>query len=248
MSWYEERFSPAPNRIATACSQCGKGMWLPPSKVEMYQTCGPACRKVRGERVRAARSRSCETCGAVFSPRQVQIDRGQGRFCSQVCNTAGRIAMTTPESLRKGQETRKRREASGELVRPKGEANKQWRGGPKASRERQIADGRSAAYRRAYRAKNPHKVREFAIRRKNAKGHGTKLPPGTVQRIGDLQKWKCAICRVSIRKSYHMDHIMPFKRGGTHEPRNIQLLCPTCNVRKNSKDPVTYMQELGRLI
>ena len=33
-----------------------------------------------------ARSRNCECCGTVFTPRQVQINAGHGKFCSQRCN------------------------------------------------------------------------------------------------------------------------------------------------------------------
>jgi 5-methylcytosine-specific restriction endonuclease McrA len=30
----------------------------------------------------------------------------------------------------------------------------------------------------------------------------------------------------------HLDHILPEFMGGTAEPENLQLLCPTCNRRK----------------
>jgi len=63
-----------------------------------------------------------------------------------------------------------------------------------------------------------------------------------------MQRWKCAVCAVGIKDNYHLDHITPLARGGKHEPRNLQLLCPTCNVRKSAKDPIAYMRELGRLL
>ncbi|MGL5935922.1 MAG: HNH endonuclease, partial [Cetobacterium sp.] len=37
-------------------------------------------------------------------------------------------------------------------------------------------------------------------------------------------------------------------RGGAHCDSNVQLLCPTCNLRKAAKDPVVFMQEMGRLL
>lgn len=36
--------------------------------------------------------RPCATCGDGFRPRRVQLKAGQGRFCSQRCNTAIRDA------------------------------------------------------------------------------------------------------------------------------------------------------------
>ena len=38
-----------------------------------------------------SRSRPCEYCGKIFTPRQVQINAGHGKFCSQRCNGNSRI-------------------------------------------------------------------------------------------------------------------------------------------------------------
>lgn len=73
----------------------------------------------------------------------------------------------------------------------------------------------------------------------------------TVHELHDLrkkQKDKCIYCNISIKKSYHADHIMPLARGGSNWISNIQLLCPTCNLRKNDKDPIVFAQENGRLL
>lgn len=73
----------------------------------------------------------------------------------------------------------------------------------------------------------------------------------TVQQIADLlvvQRGRCAICRRDIRKTFHADHVVPIKTGGSNYISNIQLLCPPCNQSKGAKDPIVFMQSLGRLI
>lgn len=41
---------------------------------------------------------------------------------------------------------------------------------------------------------------------------------------------------------------MPLARGGGNGIGNIQLLCPPCNLRKGSKDPIKWAQKNGRLL
>jgi 5-methylcytosine-specific restriction endonuclease McrA len=73
----------------------------------------------------------------------------------------------------------------------------------------------------------------------------------TGQEVLDLlksQKSLCVYCRISLKKKYHKDHIVALAKGGTNDIKNIQLLCPTCNMRKNAKDPVRFAQEMGMLL
>lgn len=248
LKWHEARFEPriGKNIAQTACLECGRPMWLPRSKVEMYRRCSPTCNRAWHSKEAAKRDRLCETCGAVFRPRQVQIDQGRGLFCSQKCNTAARDAITSPEVQARGKATLREMHKRGEVKIYRGEDNPRWKGGPEASRRRQIESGKAAAQTRRYREKNPHRIHEWHKRRRGRKIGS--LPYGTIPRIGAMQKWKCAICRVSVKGGYHVDHIMPLARGGLHEPRNLQLLCGPCNMRKNAKDPIQYMQEIGRLL
>lgn len=200
----------------------------------------------RGRNIREARLRPCATCGTMFIPRPVQLAKGGGRYCSQKCNKALHEAGQRPEVWAARIETIREKRARGEWTVLSGEANPRWMGGKEAATRRLIESGRRAEQVKRYRAKNPDKVREFTRRRKERKLG--RLPRGTISRIRALQRNRCAICRVSLRNGDHVDHIIPLARGGTHTSGNIQLLCPTCNVRKSDRDPIQHMQSLGRLL
>lgn len=246
LGWHEARFIEDGRKTRVLCTECNTPMWLPASKVGVYLRCSPECSTAFFKRNTEQRQRPCETCGAVFVPRPRQLNMGHGRYCSQKCNTAAHDAVHTDEVNRLRTETMRRLRESGALVLPHGQDHPNWKGGQDAFRKRQLESGKSAAKNRAYRKKNPHKCREFNKNRKNRKTG--RLPRGTISSIGEMQKWKCAICRKGIRKQFHVDHINPLAKGGAHAPNNIQLLCPTCNVRKSSKDPIDYMKSLGRLL
>ncbi|MFZ1365737.1 MAG: HNH endonuclease signature motif containing protein, partial [Brachymonas denitrificans] len=73
----------------------------------------------------------------------------------------------------------------------------------------------------------------------------------TAEDVADLfrlQRGKCACCRTSIKRCYHVDHIEPLARGGSNDRTNLQLLCPTCNTRKSAKHPIEFMQSRGLLL
>ena len=69
-----------------------------------------------------------------------------------------------------------------------------------------------------------------------------------VREIYEKQCGKCASCLSSISKRHHVDHIFPLSKGGGNGKQNIQLLCPSCNLRKSNKDPVDWARQNGRLI
>lgn len=104
-------------------------------------------------------------------------------------------------------------------------------------------------YRKKYAKENPEIIRLYARKRRALKGNSE--GEHTVQDINNLavlQKNKCALCNVSVKDSYHVDHIVALSKGGSNDKYNLQLLCQTCNQRKHAKDPIEFNQSLGLLI
>lgn len=115
-----------------------------------------------------------------------------------------------------------------------------------------------------YRAANKEKVRD-AVARWNAKhpnarrivrqnrragimDSSAKLSPGLADKLMVLQRGRCACCGRRLGRNFHLDHIMPIALGGRNEDSNIQLLRATCNLKKNKRHPVEYMQGRGFLL
>ena len=78
------------------------------------------------------------------------------------------------------------------------------------------------------------------------------VPPTPI--LAELQGWKCAFCGADLKRTgFALDHFRPlqprcnYTPPGLHCITNVQVLCLKCNWRKNSKDPVEWAQEWGRL-
>lgn len=100
----------------------------------------------------------------------------------------------------------------------------------------------------AYRAGHLQERRLYKhTRRARLKSIGGVHTVNEIQNLLELQKWKCAVCSVSVITKYHIDHILPIKLGGSNDIYNIQILCPTCNLQKSAKHPVDFMQSRGYL-
>jgi 5-methylcytosine-specific restriction endonuclease McrA len=248
--WFENRFTERKSAIKCDCEVCGTSMWFPPSKAGKYATCGGACADKRIELKRKDRERNCLTCGKLFTARLMQIKNGGGKYCCNKCALPVLEKGRTQESHAKALETRRKGYAEGRLVAPRGEKSHRWKGGKDATKKRQVAKDPlniiRREKRRQYMAKNKARAKEWLLRRKSRKIG--RLPKGTVQSIGDAQKWKCVVCRCDIKSEFSVDHITALAKGGKHESSNIQLLCRSCNSRKSAKDPIKFMQQMGFLL
>lgn len=107
--------------------------------------------------------------------------------------------------------------------------------------------------RRKYCAENKEAVaalkRNGRARKRGAAGSHT---AAEVQNIFDSQRGLCANCEKKLfnsgKKKYHVDHIMPISKGGSDSKDNLQCLCPSCNLRKHSKDPLDWAKQNGKLL
>lgn len=100
-----------------------------------------------------------------------------------------------------------------------------------------------------YRSKNKQAIlalnRNRRSRLKGALGSHTRDDVTTILKN---QNFRCAECRTNIRYKFHVDHIMPLALGGGNDRKNLQCLCPTCNITKNAKHPIDWAREKGRLL
>lgn len=236
-----------PARLEKQCTQCGAIFLIPPCRDWREHECSSACKAAKRIAERESRRKNCEICRASFVPRPNQLRNGGGRFCSVPCARKGFIATDAwIAGRKKGGETYKKSLSEGRFKRATGAAHPQWQGGPKEALKRRIASGKARESLARYRKNNPEKVREWDERREG-RAIG-RLPRGTISRLLELQKERCAICKTSLKDGYHKDHITPLALGGKHERLNIQLLCPPCNLRKSSRNPISFAQLEGRLL
>jgi len=83
---------------------------------------------------------------------------------------------------------------------------------------------------RDYRKNNPEKKKVWEHNRRAVGGFSN---ADVIDKFNS-QDWLCVCCGLSLLYGYHIDHIIPVSRGGSNWPDNIQLLCSTCNLKKNA--------------
>jgi 5-methylcytosine-specific restriction endonuclease McrA len=104
------------------------------------------------------------------------------------------------------------------------------------------------SYRRWAKA-NPIKVAVKARNRRAViKMCGGTHTPSDIELLLNKQGKKCVGCNADLRLGYHVDHIMPLALGGSNDRKNLQILCPKCNLKKQAKHPIDWARENGRLV
>ena len=120
----------------------------------------------------------------------------------------------------------RRREKNRKQIR---EYNRRWR-----DENREVVRG----YARTFRERNLG--RERLRKRVLEQNRQNKIIGGYVaeQAISQMyvdQKGLCAYCEIVLGSKWHLEHMTPLSRGGTHRWDNIALTCAPCNRKKGTK-------------
>jgi len=231
------------------CKHCHKDFNVPPSKVWRSNFCSDPCRQKAKEIVdvvkKTERTRFCLHCNKKFVPRLYQLKNNIGKYCSIICRNKAILPNLLSENAKqKARATYKKNLELGLIKHPTGENHPRWLGGEQVHRQKRIKSGKSKETLRLYRKNNPDKVREWADKRLNKKIN--KLPRGTIKNLISKQNGLCVYCSTNVISKYHVDHIVPLAKDGKHEPSNLQILCPSCNVKKWTKSDAEFRDTINK--
>lgn len=102
---------------------------------------------------------------------------------------------------------------------------------------------------RAWRTLNPGAyLAQRQTRRARKMGAAGVISKFLREKLKKLQRGRCTCCGLPLGMDFHMDHIIPLALGGSNMDSNIQLLRKKCNLQKNAKDPIVFMQSRGFLL
>lgn len=117
------------------------------------------------------------------------------------------------------------------------EQNKKWRAAHLEQHREQC---------REWAKSNPEAMRAIVSRRRAKRLEvGGSYSKKDIQNMYAAQGGKCLGCKCDMSESgYHVDHVYPLSKGGSNNPDNLQLLCPTCNRSKADKLPEEWRDSL----
>lgn len=99
-----------------------------------------------------------------------------------------------------------------------------------------------------YRNKNPWRARLVLYNKR----HKSELKEKDIIGLFDKQNKSCALCGLGLDSSWgtgniHLDHIVPRCVGGNTDIKNIQILCPMCNIGKHKWTSLEYIAHCQRV-
>jgi 5-methylcytosine-specific restriction endonuclease McrA len=176
----------------------------------------------------------CTRCGITKSAAEFHKRTGRPNGLQTACipcKRAERAAAKKPRVQRSRQTREERREYDA--------------GYYAANREKKLAA--SAAWREQNK---PSIYARNRTRRAALRGCSGSHTAQDITVLFKRQKGRCAHlwCRANLKKSRHIDHVIPLSLGGSNDRKNIQLLCGPCNLGKKAKHPIDFAQQNGMLL
>ena len=117
------------------------------------------------------------------------------------------------------------------------ECIKNWRlNNPKRNKEN----------RRKWVKNNPEKAKMHKYKRRALESNLDPIPDGFQEKQLIKQNYICGnlFCKCDLRtlpsKDRTIEHLIPLKRGGTHDPENLRVWCRSCNSSKQDKTIEEY--------
>ena len=242
--------------MTLTCQRWGRAFYRKPSYVKKYnpEVCSAACRYTTP-------TLTCEHCGKTFTRKQSQVSKYGRHFCSTTCHALGKTLSPEERRRRRALACKKWSDKNRDKVATyyKPEKQKKYREANREKLRRWFAEyhQKHAAVKRArsmqWRKDNPdrykanHRASQQTRRARELKAEG-RFTRNDINIILHRQKERCVYCGASLKKSYHIDHVVPLSKGGTNWPQNIQLLCAVCNRAKAAKLPEEYGRSIGLLL
>lgn len=241
----------SPNDTTKACTKCG--VVKPLDGFNRHKRGrlgrGQQCRSCISDHMRAYTAATAEAHRAkVAAWRKANPDKVKAYIDARYHERDAARAIAEEARAQATQERAARTEAAREaLAAKKTDGTGYNRAQYLANREQYIAW--SAAYRKAHpeiyrkasqewRDRNPDKVRKSNAVRRARERNAPVVTPIDRATIWDRDNGICHLCGQPCDPSnWHLEHLMPLARGGSHAPDNVAVSHPSCNRRKHANIP-----------
>ena len=195
----------------------------------------------------------CRKCGE-SKPKEAYYWRPEGSILTYSCKLCKNREDRERRQNNRERNQERRRELSARYRERHGDALRKYqREWARQARLKNIEKARTYGREktREYKKRRPEVIAAINIRRYGRKKGGptNKDTLGIKVILINQQGNKCAHCKAKFNRNVkpQLDHIQPLAKNGKHVDSNLQVLCASCNGRKQARDPLEFAQSEGRL-